>query len=152
MSISRRSVVQLTFAFLAVGFVALMGIVGMTFWLGERAQAYFDQAIESRDMRGAAVEVRNALQTAEAAQRGFMLTGNEIYLAPYDTAKTQAQRQLAALKQLLDPDADLPVQRLGAIVSDKFDEMDQTITLKRARHDDEALAIIKTNKGKALMD
>ena len=52
MSISRRSVVQLTFVLLAVGFLALMGIVGMTFWLGERAQVYFDQAIEARDMRG----------------------------------------------------------------------------------------------------
>jgi len=154
MSISRRSVVQLTFAFLAVGFLALMGIVGMTFWLGERAQVYFDQAIEARDMRGAAVEVRNAVQTAEAAQRGFMLTGNEIYLAPYDTAKIQSQRQLAALKQALAPDtaSDAPLQRLASIVSDKFDEMDQTITLKRARHDDEALSIVKTNKGKALMD
>ena len=28
-----------------------------------------------------------------------MLTGNEIYLAPYDTAKTQAQRQLGELKR-----------------------------------------------------
>ena len=114
MSISRRSVVQLTFAFLAVGFLALLGIVGMTFWLGERAQVYFDQAIEARDTRGAAVELRSALQTAESSQRGFMLTGNEIYLAPYDTAKTQAQRQLAALKQLLAPypDTAVPLQRL----------------------------------------
>ena len=50
--------------------------------------------IEARDARGAAVELRNAVQTAESSQRGFLFTGNEIYLAPYDTAKTLAQRQL----------------------------------------------------------
>jgi two-component sensor histidine kinase len=41
---------------------------------------------------------------------------------------------------------------LQALITDKFNEMDQTITLKRARHDDEALALFATNKGKALMD
>src|SRR6195952_3502481 len=143
MSISRRSVVQLTFAFLAVGFVALMGIVGMTFWLGERAQAYFDQAIESRDMRGAAVEVRNALQTAEAAQRGFMLTGNEIYLAPYDTAKTQAQQELVDLGRMVAPDAPNPAMlpRLSQAVDEKIAEMDASIALKSAGRDADALAL-----------
>ena len=33
----------------------------------------------------AAVELRSAVQTAESSQRGFIVTGNEIYLAPYDT-------------------------------------------------------------------
>ncbi len=36
--------------------------------------------------------------TAEFSQRGFIITGNEIYLAPYQSAKTQAQRQLLALE------------------------------------------------------
>ena len=154
MSISNSTVVRSTFAFLFVGFVALLGIVGMTFWLQERAQVYFDQAIEVRDTRGAAGELRSAVQTAESSQRGFMVTGNEIYLAPYDTAKAQAQKQLALLKQKLAayPEFDSPLQRLTTVIADKFDELDQTITLKRAGHDDEALTIFQTNKGKALMD
>lgn len=154
MPFSARTVVQSTFAFLLIGLVALLGIVGMSFWLQERSQAYFEQAIEARDTRSAAVELRNAVQTAESSQRGFLYTGNEIYLAPYGTAKAQVQRQLAALKLLLAPypESDQPVQRLTGIISDKFDELDQTITLKRARHDDEALAMFRTNKGKALMD
>jgi two-component sensor histidine kinase len=151
---SIRAVVGSTFVFLVIGFLALLAIVGMTFWLGERAQSYFDRAIEARDTRGAAVELRSAVQTAESSQRGFMVSGNEIYLAPYDTAKTQSQHQLDALKALLvtDPLAQPRLDRLQALVADKFDEMDQTITLKRARHDDEALALFQTNKGKALMD
>ena len=36
--------------------------------------------------------------------------------------------------------------------TEKFDEMDQTIALKSDRRDDEALALIRTNRGKALMD
>src|SRR5688572_25003637 len=122
MPISSRAVIASTFAFLAVGFVALFGIVGMTVWLGERAQVYFDQVIEARDTRGATVELRNAVLAAESAQRGFIVTGNEIYLAPYDTSKAMAQRQLAEVKRLLAPypDSATAVERLTTIVGEKF--------------------------------
>ena len=66
MPISSRFFVQSTTALLLVGFLALLGIVGMTFWLGERAQVYFNEAIAARDARSAAVDLRNALQTAES--------------------------------------------------------------------------------------
>ncbi len=154
MSISSRSVVRSTFAFLFIGFLALLGIVGMTLWLNERAQFYFAEAIEARDTRGAAVDLRNAIQTAESGQRGFMVAGNEIYLSLYDTSRTQATRLLAELKRLLEgyPDSSGAVERLTTIMAEKFDEMDEIITLKRARHDADAMALFQSNRGKALMD
>ncbi|WP_421917222.1 sensor histidine kinase [Mesorhizobium sp.] len=154
MPMSSRYIVRFTSAALLVGFLALTAIVAMNFWLGERAQSYFDDAIAARDTRIAAVELRNAMQTAEASQRGFIITGNEIYLAPYQSAKTQAQRRLLALETLLpaSPDSAATLQRLSTIISSKFDELDHTIELKRSQRDDEVLAIFRTNKGKALTD
>jgi two-component sensor histidine kinase len=38
------------------------------------------------------------------------------------------------------------------VVSDKIGEMDRTIALKNAQQDSEALALFRTNRGKALMD
>ena len=94
------------------------------------------------------------MQTAESSQRGFLVTGNEIYLAPYGTAKALAQRQLDTLKRQprAATDTELALQRLTSIIAEKFDEMDETIALKRDRRDAEALAIFRTNRGKALMD
>ena len=66
MPVSSRKIVRLTSASLLIGFAALMAIVATNFWLGQRAQSYFDNAIEARDTRIAAVELRNAMQTAEA--------------------------------------------------------------------------------------
>ena len=154
MQFSNRFIVRATFTFLLVGFLSLLGIVGMTFWLGERAQIHFTEVIEARDTRGSAVELRNAVQTAESSQRGFVLTSNEIYLAPYATAKTLARRQLDALTRSLAPyrESDRMVARLTTIVDEKFAEMDETIALKRDRRDAEALAAIRSNRGKALMD
>ncbi len=65
MPISARFVVNSTILLLTVGFFVLFGIVGMTVWLGERARLYSDEAGRLRDIRVAAVELRNALQSAE---------------------------------------------------------------------------------------
>jgi len=154
MPISSRFFVQTTTALLLVGFLALLGIVGMTFWLGERAQVYFNEVIAARDARIAAVDLRNALQTAESSQRGFLYTGNEVYLASYGPAKTLAERQLAAVNRLLASyeGLDASLKRLTTVIKDKFAEMDMTIEMKREYRDADALARVRTNRGKALMD
>ena len=76
---------------------------------------------------------------AESSQRGFIITGNEIYLAPYQSAKAQAQRQLSALQTLLPSyfDADATLKRLSEILATKFEEFDRTIALKRDQRDEE---------------
>ena len=154
MPITSRFVVRSTIALLAVGFLTLLGIVGMTIWLGERAQVYFNEVVEARDTRGSAVELRDAVRTAESSQRGFLVTGNEIYLAPFDNAKTVALRHLDTLKRALVryPESEALLQRLAAVITEKIDEMNQTIALKNDRRDAEALALLRTNRGKALMD
>jgi two-component sensor histidine kinase/CHASE3 domain sensor protein len=154
MSISSKFILRSTSAFLFVGFMALMAIVAMNFWLGERAQTIFEDASAARDTRIAAVELRNAMQTAESSQRGFIITGNEIYLAPYQAAKIQAQHRLSALQTLLPsyPGSGVKLERLDALLASKFDELDRTIALKRDKRDEDALAIIRTNSGKALTD
>jgi two-component sensor histidine kinase len=154
MPISGRFVAQYTSLLLAIGFLALLGIVGTTIWLGEQARIYSNGATGARDTRISAVELRSALQSAESSQRGFLVSGNEIYLAPYDSAKVSAQRQLDRLKSLLAPyaESEAMLRRLSAVVSDKIGEMDRTIALKNAQQDSEALALFRTNRGKALMD
>ena len=139
---------------LILSFVALLIIVGMTVWLGERANIFFAQTTIQRDRRIAAVELRDSLRTAESSQRGFLLTGNEIYLAPYDTAKTRAQQQLSDLSRLSGnaaPSAPM-LRQLREAITEKIAEMDKSIELKSAGRDDDALAIIRTNRGKSLMD
>ena len=149
-----RFFVRSTIGLITVGFLALFAIIAMTIWLGDRAQVYFNEVIEARDTRASAVELRNAVQLAESSRRGFLVTGNEIYLAPYSSARTVALRQLDEVTRNLRTlgETDLALQRLTDIVSDKFSEMDETIALKRARKDAEALAAFRTNRGKALLD
>lgn len=154
MPISSRFVVTSTILLLGVGFFALVGIVLATIWLGERAQHSFNEVIEARETRTAAVELRAALQTAESSQRGYIITGNEIYLAPYDNAKAQARRRLDILQRALAGNGEgaLLLSRLTPAVDEKLKELDDTIAMKSGSREQDALAMLKTNRGKAVMD
>ncbi len=154
MPISSRVVINLTIVLLAVGLFALVGIIGMTVWLGEKAQIYAEDATVARNTRVSAVELRAALQSAELSQRGYLVGGNEIYLAPYDSAKAQAVSQLQRLKSSLAgvPQSARLMARLSQVVDEKIDELDRTIALKRELSDAEALTLFGANRGKALMD
>ena len=139
---------------LTIGFLALIAIVGTAIWLVERGNSLSEQSALQRTIRIAAVELRDHLRTAESSQRGFLLTGNEIYLAPYDTAKTRARQELDDLARMIAPDAPnrAMLPRLSEAVSEKIVEMDTTIGLKSAGRDAEAMALLKRNRGKTLMD
>ena len=91
MPISRRFLVTSTIAFLLTAAAALMGLVGATVWLSQRAQTDASIIDEQRLVRDRSVGVREALLSAESSLRGYVLTSNEIYLAPYENAKLVAQ-------------------------------------------------------------
>jgi two-component sensor histidine kinase len=139
---------------LTIGFLALLVIVGTTMWLVERGNSLFEQSALQRTIRVTAVELRDHLRTAESSQRGFLLTGNQIYLAPYDTAKTRARQELDDLGRMIAPDAPnrAMLPRLSEAVGEKIADMDSSIALKSAGDEVEAMALLQSNRGKALMD
>lgn len=153
MLVQNRFVLRLTVGLLAVGFLSLLAIVGMTDWLGRRSQALFDEAISARDTRAAAVELRNALLTAESSERGYLLTGSEIYLAPYNGSRAAARAKVSVLQTASKTAREIEQTRLlAAIVEKKFAHTDRVIELKRERNDSEALDLVRTNRAKKLMD
>jgi len=139
---------------LTIGFLALIVIVGTTIWLVERGNNLFELSALQRTTRIAAVELRDNLRTAESSQRGFLLTGNQIYLAPYDTAKTRAQQELDALRGMMAPDAPYRAMlpRLSEAVGEKIADMDNSIALKGVGRDADAMSLVQSNRGKTLMD
>ena len=145
---------RLTIFSLVAGFVALAAIVSMTFWLNVRSQAVFEQIVAARAVNSEAVSLRSALQAAESSQRGFLYTQNEIYLAPFDVAKSQARKQLQLLKSGLSDYPGLLAARdkLSEVVEKKIAEMDGSILLQQKGKKSEALGVVQTNQGKALMD
>jgi CheY-like chemotaxis protein/CHASE3 domain sensor protein len=91
---------------------------------------------------------------AETGQRGYLLTGEEPYLEPFSNAKTQIPDEMRKAYDLVESD---PVQlqrikNLDAAARDKLAELDQTIALRRKGDTSAALAVVRSDRGKALMD
>ncbi len=88
MSLSSRTVIGWTFAFLFVGFLALLGIVAMNL-LAWRADAGLFRRRRSRRAIRAAPRWNCATRCRRPKRRsaGFWWARNEIYLAPYDVAR-----------------------------------------------------------------
>lgn len=94
------------------------------------------------------------IQDAESGQRGFLLTGDSTYLAPYHLALVKIGTDTAAFRRMM---ADSPVQRraldvLGTQVAKKLAELDTTITLRQRSGFPAAVAIVQTGLGKELME
>ena len=145
---------KLTISSLIAGFLALGAIVAMTFWLNVRTQAVFEEVVAARAVNSEAVSLRSALQAAESSQRGYLYTQNEIYLSPYQVSKSQARKQLDLLHAALTdyPTLTAAREKLSDVVSKKIAEIDATLLLQQQGKQSEALALVQTNQGKALMD
>jgi CHASE3 domain sensor protein len=94
------------------------------------------------------------IQDAETGQRGFIITGDEKYLEPYERALQTTPESLPEIRQLI---VDRPEQlerldSLEAALRSKMDELKATIALRRDVGADAARAAIVQADGKASMD
>ena len=99
-------------------------------------------------------QVRSALIDAETGQRGYLLTAERSYLAPYEDGLRRVIPALAELHSLVgrDPAAQERFARLDGLVETKLDEMALTIERFQSEVPDSALAIVRNDIGKRTMD
>ncbi|ODT68681.1 MAG: histidine kinase [Pelagibacterium sp. SCN 63-23] len=154
MPITSKTFVRSTALLLLVGLLTLLGIVGTNVFLVERAQVYFDEVLEGRVARRAAIDLRTTMQDAETGQRGYIITLEEQYLEPYNEAVAQVDAELDELRRVLAPypEAEAPLAQLEADIALKLEELSETIALAQAGDVDAAIEQIRTDRGKEAMD
>jgi CheY-like chemotaxis protein/CHASE3 domain sensor protein len=98
--------------------------------------------------------VLSTVKDAETGQRGFLLTGDESYLTPYISAKAALAGELSNAHELIldDREQQLRLQSLDQLCADKMAELAQTIALKRRNDTSGSMGIVRTDRGKDLMD
>jgi signal transduction histidine kinase len=89
------------------------------------------------------------LVSAETGQRGYLLTGDEAYLAPYAEVVADNNDRLGRLRALISSEVELQkVQRLADIMDDKLRELAETIQLARDGNHAAALAVVIEGRGR----
>ena len=154
MPLSKVAFVRSTLLALLIGMVAILAIVGTTLWLVDATRTYSEELLLARRERAALVDLRGLLQEAETGQRGYLLNSSSEYVEPYVEAQRKIGPQLDRVRTLTsrDPAKKEVTDRLSGIISQKLSEMHETISLIDASRRDEAIALLRTNRGQQLMD
>jgi CheY-like chemotaxis protein/signal transduction histidine kinase/CHASE3 domain sensor protein len=99
-------------------------------------------------------ELLSKVQDAETGQRGFLLTNNESYLAPYNLAVETIPAQLDRVGFLtgMNPGQDRRLATLRQRVDGKLAELADTISVRRSAGLEAALAAVNSDRGKTEMD
>jgi len=94
------------------------------------------------------------MNEAETAQRGFILTRDEKYLAPYLAALPRYRHELTVLRQQFggSPGRSALVAQLGVLCDRRFAEIAHTIALRRQHGIAPALNVVESDEGWHLMD
>ncbi|PTL80705.1 chemotaxis protein [Vitiosangium sp. GDMCC 1.1324] len=97
--------------------------------------------------------VLSSMKDAETGHRGYVLTGDASYLAPYEESQRGLEAELTRVSELVADDAE-QAQRLEALrplLTRKLDSLSANIELRRTRGFDAALAALRAGEGKELM-
>jgi signal transduction histidine kinase len=138
---------------LVVTIVLAALIMAAAFWLGALNTSDDAWVVHSPALRDQMVRVLSVVQSAETGQRGYLLTGREEYLAPYNRALQELPLALERMAELVrdDPPERDSLAQLQRLVSDKLAELRSTVEQRKAGHAEAALAIVESDQGLKLM-
>jgi PAS domain S-box-containing protein len=110
--------------------------------------------LHSRQVEIALEEAESTIKDAETGQRGYLLTGDTSYLAPYLRAKSEIGARLDALAQMTadNPRQQANVSQLRLLTREKMDELAETVSLYQSGNADQAKAVVLSDRGLLLMD
>jgi PAS domain S-box-containing protein len=146
----RRGVIAAFFATL----VLLAAVIFVSYHTMSRFAQVSRRAIRANARLLELEQTLSATRDAETGQRGFLLTGDSIYLAPYAAARANAAAHIDRLRALY---ADAPADRavvdtMARLTTRKAAELDSSIAIYRARGAAAATRFVDVGTGKEVMD
>jgi signal transduction histidine kinase/CheY-like chemotaxis protein/CHASE3 domain sensor protein len=136
--------------------LAVLAVLAISFFsfrsLNER-NATAERVTHSLRVMELVEAVLSTVKDAETGQRGYLLTRDESYARPFEEASDRLEAQLDELQASLDGDEQrrLLLQIRNATAS-KMKELHETVDLVRKGQGEQALGIVRSNRGKAVMD
>jgi CHASE3 domain sensor protein len=143
---------------LGSGFAVAALILLVVAFVGYRATAMLienDERVEhSRQVQVVLADLLSALKDAETGQRGFLLTGDDSYLAPYRAALNVIEPRLALFAHLTadNPDQQRRAEAAAPLIEAKLAELKRIIDVRRTDGLAAALKIVADGNGKSYMD
>ncbi len=134
-----------------IGLLILIG--GVTWDRMNAARSAREWSRHSYEVLAGIKDLELAVLDAETGQRGYLLTGNDDYLAPYQASLSRVGLLQGELQRLT---ADNPVEQerlrtLAPALLRKLDELSKTVQVRRDVSFDAAIQIVQTDSGRGYM-
>lgn len=138
--------------FLALAIVLIIGVIFYVDWRAFQAAAR--QVDETRQLQQQTDTLLSSITDAETGERGYLLTGDAKYLAPYQKAVADLPGELVKLANTAAA-AHREVRQvayLQTLVRDKMSDLKRTITVRDEAGAEAALALMRTDEGRLTME
>lgn len=139
---------------LIIGFLVLMAVGIATVWLVITSRAQNQWVAHTFEVQTRTTSLLNALQQAETAQRGYLLVGGDIYARTYRSGRDATLRNLAEIRKLTTDNAEQQrrIDAVEPIVAARLADLEQIMTFAESDRLIDAVARVRSNEGKRLMD
>ncbi len=140
------------------GFGAALFVIGVLALVGYSNIASLTttsaQVTHTHEVLSGLASILSSLKDAETGQRGLVITGEEHYLVPYNSAIARVRREIGHLRALTidNPAQTQRVDALLPLVDDKFAELLETIQLRRTTGFEAARDVVVTDAGQQIMN
>jgi diguanylate cyclase (GGDEF)-like protein len=133
--------------------VVLLSMAIISTWMVMALSQAAELRAESYRHLSALSRVVSSLRDAEAIQRGYLISGNEKYLAPYQRARQEIDRQFSQLHALTRDDSDqMPrIKALQAVATARLVALDGGLASRRERGAEAANALVDPDRDEHLM-
>jgi signal transduction histidine kinase len=139
----------------SIGSALVVLLVGlMTYEATRRARESTMQVRHTHQVTESLERLLSDIKDAETGQRGYLLTGDSVYLQPYNSAVSAISGDMARVRTLVGSDSLHAVQlaRIGPLVTARLAKIDSTLEFKRRGDTRGAMDQVRSGHGKVLMD
>ena len=140
---------------LAAGSLALLILVGvLAALMVERVNNAADWTAHSLQVEAKATELLGQTQDLKIGERGYVLTGDNAFLKPYQSALARIPASLDELRSLVadNPDQARRVERVRVAINEVMAESARPVELARKSDIAGAITVIKSGRGLQVMD
>jgi methyl-accepting chemotaxis protein len=134
--------------------LTLLAIVVVSYHSAGRVIENDAWVAHTHQVRTELASLLSQLTDAETGERGYIITGEDSYLAPYQSALAAIQGTLGEIRKLTadNPDQQRRLGIVSPLVDAELAELKQTIDLRRTQGPDAAAKVAVSNAGKITMD
>lgn len=137
-----------------VAFALLLAAVSLSALSTREVSAADRKAAHAQRSLSLLNQLLATINEAETAQRGYILTNDPKYLAPYEAARPRYRDELTALERqyATDPLRARVVRQLSSLCDQRFTEIARTVRLRREHGIAPALNVVESDEGWRLMN